>query len=247
MKVDFKSRVALFGVAVFAYGLVMLVSSAINYSNHGHSTNDLCLAIGGAIMTAGGLYVIFKQDQDKMDAIGMYAVTFGIFKMFRAYGSGGDFWIIPFFLAIPFIVMGIRYFMGTSVSVISNIVWSVIYIFVDIFTLNLINLIDIFILVFFISILVSRDTLINTPLAKKIIGKSVELDSRVDAEVKYAKSYVDAFKDGIDNGLDAAIDDIQQSTEQRNEDVARSKEEGEEAKKKKYVLNRDTNIFEEKK
>lgn len=245
------SRVRIFGVAVLLYGLFMLVESSINYFNKGQSTSDLCLAIGGLVMTVGGLYVIIREDEDKMDAIGVYAITYGIFKMFRAYGTGGDFWIIPFVMAIPFIFMGYRYLTGTAKSVISNIIWSVVYIFVDIFQLifrhDIINLVDIFILVMFISVLISRDVWINTTTGKKVMAAKYEIKGKFDADVDLAKDGIDAIGEGLRNGLDAGVEKFDESLEEHKERVEKVEEGAEEAKKKKYYLNRETNTFEEKK
>lgn len=245
------SRTRLFGIAVFLYGFYMLVSSSLNYFNNGKSTSDLCFAVGGLIMTIGGLFVIVREDEDKMDAIGVYAITYGIFKMLRAYATGGTFWIIPFLLAIPFIVMGIRYIRGTATSVISNIIWSVIYIFVDIVYLivkhDLINLIDIFIMVMFISVLVSRDVLINTSTGKTIMSKKVEYEGRFDADVDLVKSGIDVIEEGIHKGVGAAASKLSDSIGDRNQKVDEAVEKGKQAKKKKYILNRETNTFEEKK
>lgn len=261
------SRTRLFGIAIVLYALVVTGLICVDLKNFTFNVNTNALvAAGGIIMLLSGFYMAIKEDFDKLKAIGLYAVSFAIFKILRAYSamtidpSYLDLtkiqWvdIVSFatiIMAILLLAFGISFLRGTAKNIWRKVILSAIFIILNCVTFygayenNDTNLmlamgIEILVLVLFIALLLSKDVRINTVGAKKKYGKKIskEEERKAEQDYKLAMSEAKALRKA---GNKEAAKKVEQDAK---EDYQRRVEDSEELRKKatkaRYVYNPET-------
>lgn len=267
------SRTRIFGIALVLYALLSTGLICWDLNNFTFNVNtEAIVIVGGVVMLLAGLFIALKEDFDKMKAIGLYAVSFGIFKILRAYSAmtidpnNLDLTkiqvvdvvsVISIILSILFILLGISFLRGIAKKIWSKVAISAIYIILNGIVLygaykdNDVNLIvtmvvEILVLVMFIVLLLSKDVRINTVGAKKKYGKKISKEEKKSAKKDYdlAMSEAKALRKAGNKEAAAKVEKEAKADYERR--IDESKELKKDAKKKRYVYNPETKKVEVK-
>lgn len=156
------------------------------------------------IIVLVGFYIMLSKSQDKMKAIGLYALSFGLAKVVAAVAvleNQTDLMrytaIISLVLGALFVLFGLSYLLGTSKKIVSKVLVSLFFIAVDVLRIKnacehggdffsnssiVSYAVEIAVLFLFVSLLLSKDVRINTVDAKidnsKKLAKSMKADCK---------------------------------------------------------------------
>lgn len=274
MLMDGISRTRVFGISMMVYAVLSLILIGLDTNLFSFEIKrDTYVVIGVLLVFLGGLGIAYKVDFDKMYAIGIYAVTFGIFKILKAYSTftmdfdNFDFGkvqtvdimaAITIILSISFIVLGISFIIGESKKIWSRVGTSLVFIIINIANIKTfyeyqdwlmiaMMVTEIIVLMMFIALLVSKDVRINSTEAKEKYSEQIFKKTEKQANEDYAaarRDAVDAVKDGE---FSKAVEIMQGAKKEKKETIAEGKKLAKDAKKVRYVYNPETKMVEVKK